>query len=76
MEDLQKDLATDDEFSALIRPLTNDEYHTLEESLLREGCREAIIIWNGIIVDGHNRYKICKRWDLPFRTAEKQFSCR
>lgn len=76
MQDLQKDLAIDDEFTALIRPLTNDEYHTLEESLLREGCREPIIIWNGIIVDGHNRYKICKRWDLPFRTTEKQFSCR
>ena len=76
MQDLQKDLAIDEEFSALIRPLANDEYHTLEESLLREGCREPILIWNGIIVDGHNRYKICKRWDLPYRTTEKQFSSR
>ena len=70
MSRLPKDLIIDDEFSSLIPPLTNDEYRQLEENLLHDGCREAITVWKGIILDGHNRYRICKRWDLPFRTTE------
>ena len=76
MPDMLNDLIVDDEFSSLIRPLTNEEYRQLEENILRDGCREAITVWNGIILDGHNRYRICKRWDLPFRTTELNVSCR
>lgn len=70
MPDMLKDLIIDEEFSSLIRPLTNEEYRLLEESILRDGCREPITTWKGIILDGHNRYRICRRWDLPFRTTE------
>lgn len=76
MPDLQKDLILDDEFRTLIRPLTSEEYRMLEESILHDGCREPLVIWKGIILDGHNRYKICKRWDVPYRTTELQVSCR
>ena len=76
MPDLQRDLIIDDEFTTLIRPLTNEEYHQLEENILREGCRESLVIWKNIILDGHNRYKICRRWNLPFRTTELELSCR
>ena len=76
MPDLQKDLIIDEEFRALIRPLTSEEYRLLEENILRDGCREPLIIWKDTILDGHNRYKICKRWDLPFKTTELQVSCR
>lgn len=76
MPELQKELIIDEEFRALIRPLTNDEYRMLEESILHDGCREPLVIWKGIILDGHNRYKICSRWDLPYRTTELQVSCR
>ena len=76
MSDSQKDLIIDEEFQALIRPLTSEEYNLLEESILRDGCRDPITIWNGVIVDGRNRYMICKRWDKPFKTKEIQFTCR
>lgn len=76
MPDLQKDLIVDEEFQTLIRPLTSEEYRLLEESILRDGCREPLTIWKNTILDGHNRYKICKRWDLPYRTTELQVSCR
>ena len=76
MCDLQKDLIIDEEFQDLIRPLTNEEYRLLEESILKDGCRDPIIIWQGIIVDGKNRYMICRQWDKPYKTTEKQFSCR
>ena len=53
------ELQIDDEFASLIPPLTADELSRLEQSIIKEGCREAIITWNNIIVDGHNRYHIC-----------------
>lgn len=76
MANLLKDLIIDEAFQALIRPLTNEEYRMLEECILHDGCREPIVIWKGIILDGHNRYKICRRWDMPFRTKELLLSCR
>ncbi len=66
----------DKEFKSLIPPLTQEEYSNLEESLLAEGCRDPIILWNDIIVDGHNRYEICSKLDIPFRIVYKGFSSR
>ena len=58
------------EFQDLIAPLTTAEYKILEESILKEGCREAIITWNGIILDGHHRYKICREHGISFVSTE------
>jgi hypothetical protein len=68
----------DREFKALIRSLTESEYTALESSLQSEGCRDAIIVWRGygIIVDGHNRYEICRKRGIEFRIEEKNFSDR
>ncbi len=66
----------DDEFRSLIPALTADEYNELEKSLLNEGCRDALVTWNGTLIDGHNRYKICTKHDLPYSTVERDFSCR
>lgn len=66
----------DDEFKSLIPPLLPEEYIGLEESIKEEGCRDAIIIWDGIIIDGHNRYEICKNHNIKFRTIEKKFNDR
>ena len=30
-------------------------------------------MWNGFIVDGHHRYKICTKHKLPFKTEEGKF---
>lgn len=69
-------LLIDPEFKNLIPSLTSSEYHNLERSIIAEGCREPIILWHGVIIDGHNRYDICHRLGVPFKTAEKDFSCR
>jgi 16S rRNA G966 N2-methylase RsmD len=63
-----------EEFRDLIPPLTKEEYEGLEESVVNEGCRESIIVWNDIIVDGHNRYEICKNHDIEFSVTEKNFA--
>ena len=42
----------DNEFKGLIPPLTDEEYKGLEESILSEGCRDALVLWGEILVDG------------------------
>src|SRR5665811_858482 len=67
-------LNIDPEFKAIIRPLSESEHTKLEKSLLKEGCRDSIIVWNDTIVDGHNRYEICTKNNKPFKTFEIKFS--
>ncbi|MDD4291090.1 MAG: hypothetical protein PHX51_02470 [Clostridia bacterium] len=69
-------LKIDNEFKNLIRPLRRKEYLQLEENLLADGCRDPIITWNGYIIDGHNRYEICNRHQIPFQVRELSFDCR
>lgn len=66
-------LKLNEEFKALIPSLSKDEYEGLEKSILKEGIREPIFIWNGVIVDGHNRYSIAKKHDLEFKTKNLYF---
>ena len=66
----------DEEFKNLIPKSSDDEIKQLEENILEEGCREALIIWNNTIIDGHNRYKICTENNIDFKTIEKKFNSR
>ena len=52
----------DKEFQELMPSLKEDESKQLEENLKKEGWRknEYIILWDDIIIDGINRYNICK----------------
>lgn len=59
-----------EELKAYIDPLTPEEYEALERSLLAEGCRDALVLWGDILVDGHNRYGICQKHGLPFKTMQ------
>jgi hypothetical protein len=61
---VQEDLKT------YIDPLTQDEYDALERSLLAEGCRDALVLWGDVLVDGHNRYGLCQKHGLPFNTVQ------
>ena len=63
-------LVIDPEFRDLIPALQESERKILEENLMKEGCRDPIAIWNGVILDGHNRYDICRRRGIPFTTVE------
>ncbi|MCL2370634.1 MAG: hypothetical protein FWC80_05355 [Firmicutes bacterium] len=70
---MMRELKTNKKFEELIPPLNAEEYAELYQSITMEGCRDAIILWNNTIVDGHNRYGICKKLDIPFNTLEKDF---
>ena len=69
-------LKIDKEFEKLIPPLQDTEFSGLTKSILKYGCQEPIEIWNNTIIDGHNRYKICKANNIPFEVREMDFSDR
>jgi hypothetical protein len=58
------------DLKAYIDPLTPDEHDALERSILAEGCRDALVLWGDLLVDGHNRYGICQKHGLPFETVQ------
>jgi hypothetical protein len=60
------------ELKAYIDPLTPDEHEALERSILDEGCRDALVLWGNILVDGHNRFGICQKHGLPFKTIQNE----
>ncbi len=65
-------ITINDDLKAYIDPLTEDEYASLERSLLTEGCRDALVLWGDLLVDGHNRYGICQKHGIPFRTVQNE----
>lgn len=64
------DIVIDEQLKAYIDPLTADEHDALERSILAEGCRDALVLWGDVLVDGHNRYGICRQHGLPFQTVQ------
>jgi hypothetical protein len=58
------------DLKAYIDPLTSDEFDALERSILAEGCRDALVLWGDVLVDGHNRHGICQKHGLPFQTVQ------
>jgi hypothetical protein len=63
-------ITVNEELLAYIDPLTPDEHEALERSLLAEGCRDALVLWGDVLVDGHNRYGICTRHGIAFNTVQ------
>ena len=65
------------ELEALIPPLRGDEFEQLANNIQKEGCREALLIWDNegkyILIDGHNRYKICQKHGVDFKINLMQF---
>ncbi|MEO8015774.1 MAG: hypothetical protein ABI642_16665 [Polaromonas sp.] len=63
-------ITVNEELLAYIDPLTPEENEALERSLLAEGCRDALVLWGEVLVDGHNRHRICTLHGIPFNTVQ------
>ncbi len=63
----------DREFRELIPRLTTEEYGQLEKNIIAEGCRDALVTWQDILIDGHNRYEICQKHRIEYNTVEMEF---
>lgn len=68
-------------FELLLPPLSLQENDALEESIKADGCREPLTVWKrtqeeggNVLLDGHNRYRICTANDVTFRVDYKSFS--
>jgi N6-adenosine-specific RNA methylase IME4 len=70
-------IRVDKKFKDLIPPLTDEERRQLEENIAAAGkAYDTIKVWEGKIVDGHNRYDICRKLKLPFKVEELKFESR
>lgn len=87
-EDIKQHIVVLPELAAYIPPLLSDEYKQLEENILQNGCREALLVWDTtgdnvpdlgttatayILIDGHNRYAICQKHHLDFKVHLMSF---
>ena len=69
-------LKIDPEFENLIPRLTDEEYELLHASVDQDGCIDPIIVWDNCIIDGHNRYHICRLLKKPFNISSIEFRSR
>ena len=72
------ELRIDLEFASRIPPLTEDEFKQLEDNILADGVViNPIIVWNGVIVDGHNRFRVLEKHPhIKYSVHEKSFDDR
>ena len=77
MKDGERELSELDELKEYLLPLTSEERKQLEENLLLEGCRDPLVVWPSqgtlYLIDGHNRYSICKKHGLTFSVKKLSF---
>ena len=71
-------LRIDPEFESRIPPLTDDEFQQLEENILADGVIiSPIVVWEGVVIDGHNRFRIVEKHPhISFTTCKRQFENR
>ncbi|MEY8334270.1 hypothetical protein AALB53_14360 [Lachnospiraceae bacterium 47-T17] len=71
-------LIIDPEFRDKIPPLTEDEFTLLEENILSDGAVfSPLIVWDGTILDGHNRYEIIQKHpELTYAVHKMSFDNR
>ncbi len=73
---MTQEIKIDDEFKALIRPLSDSEFRLLELDILKVGCRDPLVLWGKTLVDGHHRHRICTKYNIPFNTVQQEFASR
>lgn len=84
IERIKKELVVIEELQGFITPLSTEEYQMLETNLLKQGCKDPITVWETtkeiagidgsedkvfVLIDGHNRYKICRHYGIDFKIA-------
>ena len=78
MNEMLEQLKIDPEFEKVIPPISLAEFVQLEENILTDGqILTPIAVWDGVIVDGHNRFKILQKHPhIPYTIKEMNFENR
>ena len=59
----------------LLPPLSGEQFSALEEEISKNGCYAPIIVnQDMIIIDGHNRFRICEKHSLPYKMLVFSFA--
>ena len=62
------------EMAELLPPLSGEQLAALEADLLENGCYAPVIVNEDmVIVDGHNRQKLCQQHGIPYEMAVFSF---
>jgi len=72
----KQEIIIDEEFQMLLPPLEESVFLQLEQTLLQHGIRDPLVLWEGILIDGYNRYTISQTHNLPFNTVSMEFPSR
>ena len=74
---VKEEIRISEKLKNFITPLSKEERTQIEENILQEGCRDALIVWEKgkelILVDGHHRLEICQKHSLPYSLNKKSF---
>lgn len=63
------------EMEELLPPLSAEQFSALESDILENGCYAPIVVNEDmVIIDGHNRFRICEKHDLPFKMLVFSFA--
>lgn len=74
---MTKEYRIDTELKSIMSELAKDEKDTLEKNLLQDGYKgPPIVVWEDTIIDGHNRYELCRKHNIPFQVQEMQFDSK
>ena len=71
-----QEIILDSEFQFLLPPLDEATFRDLETAILEYGLLVPLILWDGILIDGYHRYKICTEHNIPFETIDMEFGSR
>ena len=62
------------EMAELLPPLTGEQLAALEADLLKNGCYAPVIVNEDmVIIDGHNRQRLCEKHGIPYKMAVFSF---
>ena len=62
-----------EELKKYLIPLKEEEYLQLEENIKTDGCRDPLVLWGELLIDGHNRYEICTKHGINYSTVNRAF---
>jgi len=70
---MSRTLEVDRRIAELLPPLHKEQLEGLEADIVRNGCLAPLIVWQGILIDGHHRYAICRKHNIPFEVRQVNF---
>lgn len=88
LDEIKANITILPELRSLIPNLQKSEYEQLETNIRKDGCRDSLLIWQttqgtidenendspvNVLVDGHNRYSICKNHSIDFKVMVREF---